>query len=145
VTTALFPVWSFCPPDCPQMIASVRVLKSKYERNGTLRRDDRTPQHELEGAFLPATFWLAQYWAVRNDERRARYYIDAGLRHANDVGVLPEVEWHGRGALGNLPLGMAHASLVNAIIDLAECERRMSRARLAEHPRTAFSSPLHAS
>lgn len=132
VTCALFPVWSFCAPDCPQMVASIRVLERRYEREGLLRRDDRTPQSDLEGAFLPATFWLAQYWSVRNDSERARYYIDAGLRHANDVGVLAEeVDWHSARALGNLPLGMTHASLINAVIDLAECEERVGRGRPA--------------
>lgn len=127
VTSALFPVWSFCPPDCPEMLASVRILEHNYQRDGLLRRDDRTPQHQLEGAFLPATFWLAQYWSMRNDIERARYYLDAGLRHANDVGVLPEeVDWQGGRALGNLPLGMTHASLVNAVVDFAECEERVS-------------------
>ena len=127
VTSALFPVWSFCPPDCPQMLASIRVLERDYERQRLLRRDDRTPQNELEGAFLPATFWLAQYWAVRNERGRAQSYIDTGLRHANDVGVLPEeVDWAGGGALGNVPLGMTQASLINAILDLAECDARVS-------------------
>lgn len=135
VTSALYPVWSFCPADCPQMTASVAALERDYRREGLLRRDDRTPQSQLEGAFLPATFWLAQYWSVRNDPQRARYYIEAGLRHANDVGVLAEeVEWRGGGALGNLPLGMTHASFVNAVIDLAECEERASRSRLASAP-----------
>lgn len=128
VTSALFPVWSFCRPDDPHVLASIRVLEDSYRDGGLLRRDDRTPESQLEGAFLPATFWLAQYWAVRNDVARARFYLEAGLSHANDVGVLPEeVDWQSGHALGNLPLGMTHASLVNAIIDLAECEQRLSR------------------
>lgn len=130
VTSALFPVWSFCPPDCPPMLASIRVLERDYERQRLLRRDDRTPQSELEGAFLPATFWLAQYWAVRNERGRARSYIDAGLRHANDVGMLPEeVDWAGGRALGNVPLGMTQASLVNAVVGLAESEERVSHSQ----------------
>lgn len=135
VTSALFPVWSFCPPDSPQMNASIRVLERDYQKQGLLRRDDRTPQNALEGAFLPATFWVAQYWALRNDAGRARFFIDAGLRHANDVGVLSEeIDWDGGRALGNLPLGMTHASLVNAIVELAECE---ARARSSERNRAA--------
>lgn len=131
VTSALFPVWSFCPPDCPQMTASVRVLERDYQRDGLLRRDDRTPESELEGAFLPATFWLAQYWSLRKDIGRAGYYMDAGLRHANDVGVLAEeVGWQAKTALGNLPLGMTHASLINAIVDLAECQEGISSSRV---------------
>ena len=131
VTSALFPVWSFCAADCQQMTASVRVLERDYQRDGLLRRDDRTPQSELEGAFLPATFWLAQYWAVRNDVGRARYYMDAGLCHANDLGVFPEeVDLQSGRALGNLPLGMTHASFVNAALDLAACEERARRGRI---------------
>lgn len=130
VTSALFPVWSFCPPENAQVAASIRILERDYQRDGLLRRDDRTPQSRREGAFLPATFWLAQYWAARNDIARARYYVEAGLHHANDVGVLPEeVDWRGGGALGDLPLGMTHASLVNAVLDLAECERRAARSQ----------------
>lgn len=115
-------------------IASVEALERDYQRAGLLRRDDRTPQSKLEGAFLPASFWLAQYWAVRNDPTRARHYLDAGLRHANDVGVLPEeVDWQDGRALGNLPLGMAHASLISAILDVAECEERRN-ARKDDRP-----------
>jgi Glycosyl hydrolases family 15 len=138
VTSLLFPVWSFCPPDCPQMIASVRVLERNYQRDGLLRRDDRTPQSELEGAFLPATFWFSQYWSVRNDIGRARYYLDAGLRHANDVGVFPEeVDWRDGRALGNLPLGMTHASFANAVVDLAECEERARGRDVTARPERA--------
>lgn len=133
VTSALFPMWSFCPPDCSQMIASVRALERDYERHGLLRRDDRTPQSQFEGAFLPATFWLAQYWAARNNLERAHYYLNAGLHHANDVGVLPEeIDWQRGTALGNLPLGMTHASLINAVLDVAECEGRMSHPAAAD-------------
>lgn len=139
-TSTLFPVWSFCPPDSPQMVASVRVLERDYQRDGLLRRDDRTPENEFEGAFLPATFWLGQYWAVRNDIGRAHYYMDAGLRHANDVGVLPEeVGWQANRALGNLPLAMAHASLINAMLDLAECEEGISRSRAPNRPLASAS------
>jgi hypothetical protein len=146
VSSALFPVWSFCPPDCPQMIATMKALERNYQRDGLLRRDDRTPQNELEGAFLPATFWVAQYWSVRNDLRRARAYIEAGLRHANDVGVLPEeIGWQDKRALGNLPLGMAHASLVNAIVDLAECEERMSRSPPASGGQARYTPDFAAS
>ena len=33
--------------------------------------------------------------------------------------------------LGNLPLGMTHANLLNAVVDLAECEKGVSRAAVA--------------
>lgn len=127
VTVALFPVWSFCQPDTPEMLASIRVLARDYERDRLFRREDETPESRDEGAFLPATFWVAQYWASRGDPRRARAYIEAGLRHANDLGLLPEeVGWDNGRALGNLPLAMALASLLNAIVDVCNCEAARS-------------------
>lgn len=138
VTAALFPVWSFCPPDSPQMVASIQAHERDYRRGGLFKRDDRTPQSRDEGAFLPATFWMAQYWANRGDAERARFYIEAGLRHANDVGLFAEeVCWNTGRVLGNLPLGMTHASFINAVVDLKECEERLRRP-----PREARGAPV---
>lgn len=121
VSAALFPVWSFCPADSPQMEATMRRLERNYEQDGLFRREDETPQSASEGAFLPATFWVAHYWAVRGDRRRARALIEAGLAHANDVGLMPEeIDWRTGRALGNLPLAMSHASFLSAAADLEQ-------------------------
>ena len=120
VSAALFPVWSFCAPDSPEMTATLHVLHRDYERGGLFKREDETPQSALEGAFLPGTFWIAQYWAARGDAALACRYIEAGLAHANDLGLFPEeVDWQTGRGLGNLPLGMTHASFLNAVADLA--------------------------
>ncbi|MGH7106858.1 MAG: hypothetical protein ACREFT_10150, partial [Acetobacteraceae bacterium] len=93
----------------------MEALQRDYQRARLLRRDDRTPQSKLEGAFLPASFWLARYCAGKMTPS-AHHYLDAGLRHANDVGVLPEkVDWQDDRVLGDLPLGMTHASLMALI------------------------------
>jgi GH15 family glucan-1,4-alpha-glucosidase len=126
VSTALYPVWSFCAPDSPEMLATMEIIHRDFERDGLFRRDDQTPEHQCEGAFLPATFWVSQYWATRGDCERARRYIDAGLRHANDLGLFPEeIDWSTGEWLGNIPLGMTHASFLNAVADLSELERRL--------------------
>ncbi|MGH7088536.1 MAG: hypothetical protein ACREFQ_06515 [Stellaceae bacterium] len=45
--------------------------------------------------------------------------MEAGLKHANDLGVMPEeIDWQSGAARGNVPLGMTHASFLNAIADL---------------------------
>ena len=107
------------------MEATLRVLHRDYEDNGLFRRADDTPGHEREGAFLAATFWVAQYWTTRGDTKRARHYIEAGLSHGNDLGIFPEeIDWRDGRALGNLPLGLAHASFLNAAADLAAAERK---------------------
>lgn len=120
ISAALFPLWSFCRPDAPEMAATMAVLHRDYERDGLFAREDETPESAREGAFLAGTFWVAQYWTACGDRKRAQRYIDAGLAHANDLGMLPEeVDWRTGAALGNLPLGMAHASFLNAVADLA--------------------------
>jgi GH15 family glucan-1,4-alpha-glucosidase len=125
VSAALFPLWSFCPADSAEMEATLRVLHRDYEDNGLFRRADDTPGHEREGAFLAATFWVAHYWTTRGDTKRARHYIEAGLSHGNDLGIFPEeIDWRDGRALGNLPLGLAHASFLNAAADLAAAERK---------------------
>jgi len=120
VSSALFPVWGFCEPDSAEMEATLSALYRRYETRGVFRRADETPQSNEEGAFLPGGFWVAQYWAMRGDEARARHHIEAGLRHANDLGILPEeAHWRTGQALGNVPLGMAHASFLSAVAELA--------------------------
>ncbi len=119
ISAALFPIWGFCRPDAPEMLASIRALERDHERQGLFAREDETPQSEQEGAFLPGTFWMSQYWSARGNPERARYYLEAGLAHANDLGLLPEeVGWATGEALGNTPLGMTHASFLNAAVDL---------------------------
>jgi len=120
VSAALYPAWSFCRSDSAEMEATMRVLHRDYERDRLFAREDETAEADCEGAFLAGSFWVAQYWAARGDRDRARRYVDAGLAHANDLGIMPEeVSWRTGEALGNVPLGMAHASFLNAAADLA--------------------------
>ena len=121
ISAALFPTWRFCRADAPEMTACIRALERDDERAGLFSREDETPQSEREGAFLAGSFWMSQYWSARGDAERARRYLEAGLAHANDLGILPEeVSWATGEPLGNTPLAMAHASFLNAAADLRE-------------------------
>lgn len=120
ISAALFAVWDYCPADSPEMEASLHVLHRDYEKDGLFRREDETSESRREGAFLPGTFWVSQYWMKRGDGERARFYLEAGLKQANDLGIFPEeIEWRSGRALGNFPLAMAHASFLNAAHDFA--------------------------
>lgn len=78
----------------------------------------RASARRREGAFLAGTFWVAHYWIIRSDLEKGRRIIDAGLSHATDLGFFPEeIEPKSSGMLGNLPLGLVHASLLAAVAD----------------------------
>lgn len=145
VTSALFPMWSFCPADSDAMLASMHILQRDYERDGLFRREDETPESEYEGAFLPGSFWVAQHWAGRRDYDRARYYVEAGLAHANDLGLFAEeIDQSSGRALGNLPLGMSHASFLNAAADIAEGEAGGNRQAASERTGRPKGRPVRA-
>lgn len=121
ISASLFSVWSYCPSDSPAMDETLRVLHRDYEyKNGLFRREDETAESRCEGAFLPGTFWISHYWTQRGDRERARFYLEAGLSHANDLGLLPEeIDVESGRALGNVPLGMTHASFLNAVYEFS--------------------------
>ena len=127
ISAALFPVWGFCPPDSPEMLASVRVLEQKSCRDNLYWRHLEKAPDPPEGAFLAGTFWMAQYWVMR-DTRRARRILDAALAFASDLGQLSEEADVERGELlGNFPQTFVHAALIGAVIDLRDAEQRGER------------------
>ena len=123
ISAALFPVWGYTTPDDPAMDATIHELERKYCRGGNLyhRHLEKARAQRREGAFLAGTFWIAHYWAVRGDLGRAGRMIDAGLRHANDLGLFPEeIDARSGQMLGNMPLGLVHASFLSAVADYDE-------------------------
>ncbi len=123
ISAALFPVWGYTAPDDPAMEPTIRELERKYSPGGDLyhRHLDSAKAQRREGAFLAGTFWIAHYWAVRGNLDRARRIIDAGLTHANDLGLFPEeIDARSGRMLGNIPLGLVHASFLSAVADYHE-------------------------
>ncbi|ADV66926.1 glycoside hydrolase family 15 protein [Deinococcus maricopensis] len=126
ITAALYPVWGYCAPDTPEMLATAEALERDRQRGHLYWRTihDDAYQQQHEGAFLAGTFWMAQYWVMR-DPARARTIIDAALRHASDLGLLAEEADPDSGALwGNYPQSFVHAALIGAVIDLRAAEAR---------------------
>ncbi len=120
ISAALFPVWGFTKPDDPAMDATMRELERKFSPGGDLyhRHLESSKAARREGAFLVGTFWVAHYWIARGDLDRGRRIIDAGLRHGNDLGLFPEeIDARSGVMLGNIPLGLVHASLLAAVAD----------------------------
>ncbi len=120
VSAALFPVWSYTDPDTPEMIATMRVLERDCAQNHLYRRHLECFDAREEGAFLAGTFWVAQYWVMR-DVERARTIIDAALEYANDLGLFAEEADPETGEmLGNVPQTFVHAAFIGAVHDLKQ-------------------------
>ncbi len=124
ISAALYPVWGYCQPDSPEMLATVRVLERDYcQQNLYWRHLDNAPSPP-EGAFLAGTFWMAQYWVMRGPQQ-ARVILDAALKFASDLGQLSEeADVESGELLGNFPQTFVHAALIGAVFDLKVAEAK---------------------
>ncbi|MEP9400614.1 glycoside hydrolase family 15 protein [Sphingomonas silueang] len=77
-----------------------------------------------EGCFLACTFWMVEARAILGQHARARAAFDAAMAGlAHGTGVLPEMIDPTTGAyLGNLPQGLSHLALIQAIATLGGAE-----------------------
>jgi len=118
VSAALFPVWTYTDPDTPEMLATMRAIERDLAEGQLYRRHLERFDSAHEGAFLAGTFWVAQYWIMR-DVTRARTILEAALAYANDLGFFAEEADPASGEmLGNFPQTFVHAAFIGAVIDL---------------------------
>jgi GH15 family glucan-1,4-alpha-glucosidase len=97
--------------DDPRLTATIETIEERLADDGLVHRWE---DHE-EGAFLPASFWLAECHARAGRRERAEEVFARACAYANDVGLLPEEGDPRTGeALGNLPQALSHVALVNA-------------------------------
>lgn len=126
VSAVLFPIWDYCPPDTPEMLATLGRLERDHSRDGLLYwRHLECFDARREGAFLAGTLWVAQYWVMRRDLARAERILQAALRYANDLGLFAEeAAPQGETMLGNFPQAFVHAALIGMVIDLNAARER---------------------
>jgi GH15 family glucan-1,4-alpha-glucosidase len=118
ISAVLFPTWGYTDPDSPPMLATVRLLERDYCQENLYWRHLEELDRYQEGAFLAGTLWVAQYWIMRKDPKRARQILDAVLTYANDLGFFAEEADPKTGQmLGNFPQTFVHAALIGAVID----------------------------
>ena len=74
-----------------------------------------------EGGFIPCSFWLAEAFVMAGKVDEARSTFDRVLALPNDVGLLSQEcdVTQGR-MLGNFPLLLSHASLIECAAVLAK-------------------------
>lgn len=119
VTAALFPVWLYDEPDCPEMKVTIREIEEHLREGDLYHRRLEEFDSCKEGVFLAGSLWVAQYYIMVGELDKARKILDAALVFANDLGYLAEEGDISVGEmLGNFPQTFVHASLMGVIVDL---------------------------
>ncbi|HEX5917886.1 MAG TPA: glycoside hydrolase family 15 protein [Nocardioides sp.] len=124
----LMPHYGFIPWDDPRMVATVAAIQGDLTRRGLVLRYAVTDGgHNVdglpggEGAFLAASFWLADALRGQGRLEEATELFERLLSLRNDVGLLseeydPSTKRH----LGNTPQAFSHASLVVSAVGLSK-------------------------
>jgi GH15 family glucan-1,4-alpha-glucosidase len=119
----LLPLVGFLPPlDC-RIVGTMRAVEKRLLRNGFVMRHREAPHGRAsrphEGAFLPCSFWLADYYELAGRHRDAKQLLKRLVKIANDVGLFSEeYDASRRRFMGNFPQALTHVALVNTIINL---------------------------
>jgi GH15 family glucan-1,4-alpha-glucosidase len=117
VTAVLFAHWTYCAPDSPEMLATIREIETHWCRENLYwRRLEEFDSHQ-EGAFLAGTCWMAHYYAFAGQPDRAHAILEAALRYQNDLGFFAEEAGLSQGEqmLGNFPQTFVHSSFICAV------------------------------
>ncbi|MFL5846914.1 MAG: glycoside hydrolase family 15 protein [Solirubrobacteraceae bacterium] len=117
----LMPLVEFLPADDPRMASTIAAIEDELGHDGLLRRWTGAE----DGAFLLASFWLAECHARAGALDRADAVFARAAGAANDVGLLAEeVELASGEALGNTPQAISHVGLVTAAVAITEARSR---------------------
>ena len=145
------PLVGFIDARDERMLGTVAAIERELmvdglvRRYATVRTDDGVG--EDEGAFLAASCWLADVWAMQGREADARALIDRVAGTANDLGLLSEeVSLDTGEMLGNIPQALSHVSYVNSLMRLSRCDRAAGggdsrRSAAGREPAAARRSP----
>lgn len=133
----LIPIMGFLPADHPRVRSTIERIAQALTVDGFVYRFDpnRLPQPEgplgeAEGAFLPATFWLAAALAMLGEAERAEAILKRAEAIAGELGLFAEeADPRTRGFLGNTPLLFSHGEYLRAVMELDKA-RPLSRAAL---------------
>ncbi|MDQ4077686.1 MAG: glycoside hydrolase family 15 protein, partial [Chloroflexota bacterium] len=135
----LIPIMGFLPPDHPRVLSTVEriaealTIEDFVYRYHPIKAEGHpdVPLPDLEGAFLPCTFWLAAVYAMIDQPDAAEKILQAAEAVAGEVGLFAEeVDARDKQFLGNSPLLFSQAEYVRAIMELAKV-RPVDKARLA--------------
>ncbi|MFY1668868.1 glycoside hydrolase family 15 protein [Plantactinospora sp. WMMB334] len=125
----------FLPATDPRIVGTVAAIERDLCRDGFVQRYRHEPHPGAghgrdtgadglppgEGAFLAASFWLADNYLLRGDLGRARATFERLLEVGNDVGLLAEeYDVDAARLVGNFPQALSHLQLVNTALNLTQ-------------------------
>ena len=128
----LIPILDFLPPDDPRVLSTIDRVAEELSIGEFVFRFNpeetpgvqQLPLGQLEGAFLPCTFWLATAYAKTGRPGRALAILERAEKIAGSLGVFAEaVDPRTLSFAGNTPLLFSHVEYVRAVLALAECGR----------------------
>ncbi len=115
----LLPLVGFLPAGDSRIRGTVSLIEKRLIRRGLVMRHEKDKKDDSEGAFLPCSFWLADYYVLIGRRREATQMLERLLKVRNDVGLLSEEYNVTKERLaGNFPQALSHVALVNTIINL---------------------------
>jgi GH15 family glucan-1,4-alpha-glucosidase len=133
--TLLISVFEFLPPNHPRVLATMEKVSEFLAIDGYIYRFDPReypvlgdfPLGQLEGAFLPCTFWLATAYAKASQPEKADAILRRAERIAGRTGIFAEsIDPRNHCFMGNTPLLFSHVEYVRAKTEVA---RAMNAAR----------------
>ena len=118
------PALGFLDYDDERMVRTVDAIREDLDCDGLIRRyssDDGIGPPE--GAFIPATFWLAECLAGQRRLGEARASFDRALSTANGLGLFSEeYDPDRKEMLGNFPQTLSHLSHLEAALALSKAQ-----------------------
>jgi GH15 family glucan-1,4-alpha-glucosidase len=116
----LMPLIGFLPMSDERMRRTVEVVERELSSEGLVRRWSGAE----DGAFVLASYWLADCLARAGEVERACEVFERVSGCANDVALLAEeVEPASLEMIGNFPQAISHVGLINAARSIHEAER----------------------
>lgn len=120
----VLPLIGIDPPGSPRIAGTVDAIRRELSAGGPLLYRYPPGTDGLpggEGAFLPCSFWLVQALAASGRRPEAEDLLDRLLAIAGPLGLYPEEVDPASGTfLGNYPQALTHATMVQAVLALAE-------------------------
>lgn len=123
----LVSVFEFLPPDHPRVLSTIEKISEFLAIDGQVYRFDPRqmpalgdfPLGQMEGAFLPCTFWLATARAKAGQLEKAEAILQNVERIAGPLGMFAEaVDPRNNCFLGNTPLLFSHVEYVRAKMEI---------------------------